>query len=129
VVRAVTGHVLPQPGLFSLAAGARLRGYEIHTGRTPPQRPLVAIDVDGGTLEDGASSEDGWVAGTHVHGLLDDDAVRRPLLQAVAARRGRTWSPGPPLPGVDAELDRLADAVLAALDMNALRRIVDEGVP
>jgi hypothetical protein len=30
---------------------------------------------------------------------------------------------------VEAELDRLADAVSAALDMNLLHRIVAEGVP
>ncbi len=129
VVRAVSGRVLPQPGLFSLASGAPLHGYEIHTGRTAPHRPVVALDAGGSTWDDGSSSDDGWVAGTHVHGLLDDTAVRRPMLQAVAERRGRAWSPGPPVPGVDAELDRLADAVSAALDMNALRRIVEEGVP
>jgi adenosylcobyric acid synthase len=128
VVRPVTGRVLERPGLLALAAGAPLRGYEIHTGRTPPQSPALALRSGDDAWEDGATSDDGWVVGTHVHGLLDDAAVRRPLLQAVAARRGRVWSPGPPVPGVDAELDRLADAVSAALDMNVLRRIVAEGV-
>jgi len=124
-VRPVRGEVLPRPGIFALAAGAEVRGYEIHAGRTDPVAAPLLLD---GAREDGATSEDGWVAGTHVHGLLDTAAVRRPLLQAVAARRGRTWSPGPPVPGVDEELDRLADAVAAALDMNALRRIIAEGV-
>jgi adenosylcobyric acid synthase len=87
------------------------------------------LHSDGEQWEDGATSDDGWVVGTHVHGLLDDAAVRRPLLAAVAARRGHAWVPGPPVPGVEAELDRLAGAVAAALDMNLLRRIVEEGVP
>ena len=125
VVRQVRGRVLPRPGLFALAQGAEVQGYEIHAGRTAPVAAPLVLD---GEREDGATSDDGWVAGTHVHGLLDDAAVRRALLRAVAARRGRAWTPGPPVPGVDAELDRLADAVAAALDMNALRRIVAEGV-
>jgi len=128
VVRPVTGTVLACPGLLARAEGAALRGYEIHTGRTEPSAPPLALQSEGDRWEDGATSEDGWVVGTHVHGLLDSEAVRRPLLAAVAARRGRTWIPGPPVPGVEAELDRLADAVSAALDMNLLRRIVDEGV-
>jgi adenosylcobyric acid synthase len=129
VVRPVTGRVLERPGLLALAAGAALRGYEIHAGRTAPHAPALSLQSDGEQWEDGATSDDGWVVGTHVHGLLDDAAVRRPLLAAVAARRGRAWVPGPPIPGVDAELDRLADAVSAALDMNLLHRIVEEGVP
>jgi adenosylcobyric acid synthase len=129
VVRPVTGEVLQRPGLLAGAAGASLRGYEIHAGRTAPCLPALALCGGGERWEDGATSEDGWVVGTHVHGLLDDAAVRRPLLAAVAARRGRPWSPGPPVPGVEAELDRLGDAVSAALDMNLLRRIIEDGVP
>jgi len=125
VVRRVQGRVLPRPGLFALAAGAQASGYEIHAGTTVPVAAPLLLDGD---HEDGATSEDGWVAGTHLHGLLDEPAVRRQLLRAVAERRGREWSPGPPVPGPDAELDRLADAVAAALDMNALRRIIAEGV-
>jgi adenosylcobyric acid synthase len=129
VVRPVTGRVLPGPGLLALATGAEVRGYEIHAGRTSGDVAVLSLRAGDAHWEDGAVSEDGWVVGTHVHGLLDAEAVRRPLLAAVAARRGRTWTPGPPVPGVDAELDRLADAVSAALDMDLLRRIVAEGVP
>jgi adenosylcobyric acid synthase len=89
----------------------------------------VSLQSGDASWDDGATSDDGWVVGTHVHGLLDEAEVRRPLLAAVAERRGRSWQPGPPVPGVEAELDRLADAVSAALDMNLLRRIVADGVP
>jgi adenosylcobyric acid synthase len=128
-VRAVSGRVLPRPGLFAAAHAAAVQGYEIHAGRTAPHRAPLSLRADDHSWEDGATSDDGWVAGTHLHGLLDSDAVRRAMLQTVAERRGRRWSPGPPVPGVDAELDRLADAVAAACDMNLLHRIVAEGVP
>jgi adenosylcobyric acid synthase len=129
VVRLSSGRVLPRPGLFALAAGAGVQGYEIHAGRTEPVRGPLRLGWNGDAHDDGATSEDGWVAGTHLHGLLEAEAVRRPLLQAVARRRGRDWTPGPPIRSVDEELDRLADAVEAAIDMNLLRRIVAEGVP
>jgi adenosylcobyric acid synthase len=128
VVRPVTGRILPRSGLLALATNAEVRGYEIHAGRTAPISPAVALQSGAEHWDDGATSDDGWVVGTHVHGLLDAEAVRRPMLAAVAARRGRSWTPGPSVPGIDAELDRLADAVSAALDMNLLRRIVAEGV-
>jgi adenosylcobyric acid synthase len=128
VVREAHGRVLPRPGLLALAGGADVRGYEIHAGRTEPVRPPLLLGSGDAAYEDGATSEDGWVVGTHLHGLLDAAPLRRSLLRAVAARRGRSWTPGPPVPDVDEELDRLADAVAAALDMNALRRIVAEGV-
>ncbi len=126
VVRQVGGRVLPRAGLLAMVAGAAVRGYEIHAGRTEPVDAPLLLDGD---REDGATSRDGWVAGTHVHGLLDGAALRRGLLAAVAARRGRPWTPGAPVPGPDEELDRLADAVAAALDMNLLHRIIAEGVP
>jgi len=130
VVRQVRGSVQLRPGLLALAAGAAVQGYEIHAGRTGTCRaPLLVADGGGAEHEDGATSEDGWVVGTHVHGLLDLPELRRPLLQAVAERRRRDWQPGPPVPGPDEELDRLADAVSAALDMNTLHRIVAEGAP
>jgi adenosylcobyric acid synthase len=129
-VRQVEGVVLPQPGLFAPARGARVEGYEIHTGHTAAHRPPLRLSPRDGSpdVDDGAVSDDGWIAGTHLHGLLDAAEVRRPLLQAVAARRGRAWSPGPPVASVSDELDRLADTVAAAIDLPLLHRIVAEGV-
>ncbi|MDB5067063.1 MAG: cbiP [Chloroflexi bacterium] len=126
VVRRVAGEVRPLPGLLEGAAGLPVRGYEIHAGRTPPRRPPLRLwpEAGGGAWEDGATSPDGWVVGTHLHGLLDEPGLRRALLAAVARRRGRRWRPGPPTPGPEAELDRLADAVGAALDMTRLDAII-----
>ena len=124
-VRRVAGEVLPVPGLLAGATGAPLRGYEIHTGVTPPAgRAPLRLRAGDRAWDDGATSDDGWVVGTHVHGLLDEVRVRRPLLRAVAARRGRRWRPGPPVPGPEAELDRLAAAVAASVDVDRLLALV-----
>lgn len=103
-------------GRFAFAP-ARLAGYEIHLGRTEGRAlasPLVHLD-DGHA--DGAMSEDGQVAGTYVHGLLDHPealsailswaGVTEPATQDIAQRR-------------EADLNRLADAVEAHLDLERL---------
>src|SRR5205807_1943573 len=90
VVRRVQGTVLAGPGLLTAAAGAAVAGYEIHSGRTPPLAPPLRLDAGNGTTwEDGARDPEGWVVGTHVHGLLESDQLRRGMLRAIAARRRR----------------------------------------
>src|SRR5258708_33237633 len=129
VVRRVHGGVGRLPGLLEGASGLAARGYESHTGRTPARRPPLRLwpEAGGAAWDDGSSSPDGWVVGTHLHGLLEEERLRRALLGAVARRRGRRWRPGPPRPGPEAQLDLLADAVSAALDMARIGAIIDAG--
>jgi len=59
--------------------GAAIEGYEIHLGRSKGAdcaRPL--LDIEG--RADGASSADGRVQGTYVHGLFTGDAFRKAWL-------------------------------------------------
>ena len=98
-------------------ASARVGGYEIHLGVTRGEaltRPLVHLD-DG--RSDGAVSEDGLVAGTYVHGLMD---------QAEALSAILAWAGVPDAVAEDigarreADLNRLADAVERHLDLERL---------
>ncbi|MDV7396112.1 hypothetical protein RZS08_32265, partial [Arthrospira platensis SPKY1] len=98
-------------------APARVGGYEIHLGVTRGEaltRPLVHLD-DG--RSDGAVSEDGLVAGTYVHGLMDQ-------AEALSAILG--WAGVPDAVAEDigarreADLNRLADAVERHLDLERL---------
>ncbi|MER3421578.1 MAG: cobyric acid synthase CobQ, partial [Chloroflexota bacterium] len=63
-----------------------VRGYEIHMGRTRGQadsapfrvhtrsgRPCVDVD--------GCVSAEGWIAGTYLHGLFENDALRVQMLR------------------------------------------------
>lgn len=108
-LRQVTGRLVFAP--------ARLSGYEIHLGTTSGSataRPLVHLD-DGRV--DGAMSEDGQIAGSYVHGLLDHPealsailrwaGVSDPLEQDLGQRR-------------QADLDRLADTITEHLDLERL---------
>jgi adenosylcobyric acid synthase len=60
----------------SLGDGKPFHGYEMHMGRTdgPDTARAVVAFADG--RRDGATSADGLVTGTYVHGLFADDAQR-----------------------------------------------------
>jgi adenosylcobyric acid synthase len=67
-----------------VASGEPITGYEIHLGRTEGPdcaRPLA--DIEG--HPDGATSPNGRVAGTYVHGLFAADGFRRAFLAGLGA--------------------------------------------
>lgn len=101
------------------AGGAPMAGYEIHMGITTGSaldRPAVHLD-DG--RPEGAVSEDDRILGTYCHGLFDAPEALTALL---------AWAGAKDIAPVDfaarreADLDRLADALEAALDRDFLSR-------
>ncbi|MFI0848360.1 cobyric acid synthase [Mesorhizobium sp. IMUNJ 23232] len=91
----------------SLAFDAPLSGYEIHLGRTfGPDclRPSTVIDG----VEDGATSADGKVFGTYMHGLFSADLFRDRFLESLGVKGG----------GIDyrAEVERALDEIAARLE-------------
>ena len=100
---------------------ARAAGYEIHMGVSSGpalRQPLLHLD-DGAT--DGALSPDGQVAGTYVHGVLDQPEA----LHAVLA-----WAGAGETEVVDlaarrqSDLNRLADVIETELDLQRVARAV-----
>jgi adenosylcobyric acid synthase len=101
-----------------------LHGYEIHHGR------LTRCGDDDWL---GVGIRRGAVYGTHWHGLLDNDAVRRQWLTEAAVAAGR--------PGFvvaddvdvaarrDAQLDLMADLLTAHLDVDAVMGLLEHGAP
>lgn len=119
-------------GLFGdfLAAG-KITGYEIHMGRTDflatvqhpfriTRRSLKSADAWEGVIRD-----DGLVMGTYIHGVFDNDGLRRGILNQLRKRKG--WD-ALSVSGFstrrqkEASFDKLADVVRQGLDM---RRIYD----
>jgi adenosylcobyric acid synthase len=86
-----------------------LDGYEIHLGRTSGPdcaRPFALIDG----VKDGATSPDGRVFGTYLHGLFGSADFRKALLSEFGVAGG----------GFDheAEVERALEAIAAHLEMH-----------
>jgi adenosylcobyric acid synthase len=98
------------------AEGIPFTGYEMHMGRTEgPDRARPFAQLEPGGAE-GATSPDGRVTGTYVHGLFADDRQRSAWLTRLG---------GPPSElayeaGVEAALDALARHLEAHLDLDHL---------
>ena len=107
-------------GTLALPGAPAFTGYEIHMGVTRGaalRNP--AAQVDG--RPEGALSDDGQILATYCHGLFDCPAALAALL---------AWAGAEEVEAVDfgarreADIDRLADAVDAALDWSALRAFI-----
>ena len=117
--------VLDAPGWLSTLEGAAIRGYEIHMGRTSTASPWVAITQRSGQqvrVRDGSTSGDGRIWGCYLHGLFENERLRRAWLSALG------WQPDRHLMPVrnryEAAFERLADVVEDALDMDRLSTIM-----
>ncbi len=119
VVRRVTG--------TSLVNNKRVSGYEIHMGRTRILRkegvPFLRIHEPGKrrVWEDGWSLNEGHIAGTYVHGILDSSGFRGDFLNRI--RRAKGLKERPPRSGRQGrfhQYDRLADHFEAHCNVDAI---------
>ncbi len=118
-------------GVFSALSEKAFEGYEIHMGETEAETPIARItdSVSGETKRDGCRS--GNVCGCYVHGVFDGDAVAGALVRALAEQKGVD----PALLGKvsgeahkQRQYDLLADTIRNHMDMDAVYRILREGV-
>jgi len=123
--------VLGGPGWLSLLAGQCVEGYEIHAGHTTGSVAWLQIEQRDGkpaTVPDGAVAGDGRVWGCYLHGLFANEQFRRAWLAGLTAggRPAAHHVRQRYAPTIESELDRLADTVAAALNMERLEQIVWE---
>ncbi|MEM1086459.1 MAG: cobyric acid synthase [Pseudomonadota bacterium] len=107
-VAPVTGHCT--------TSGEPISGYEIHMGETrgPDTRRPFAIVED---TSDGATSADGLVQGTYLHGAFTSDEFRRSWLMRMGATTDQNLNYGAE---IERALDALADGFEAAVNADAL---------
>ena len=104
----VTGVYLP--------SGEKIRGYEMHMGRTSgPDCARPLLDMAG--PQDGAQSTGGRVMGCYLHGLFPENRFRAAFLSEFQTRDAglRDYDAG-----VEQALNQLADHLEQHLDLDAL---------
>jgi len=107
-----------------------ISAYEIHMGnveRIAGSSALFRIVSRNGAAADtldGAINRDGSVAGTMLHGIFENDALRAAFLGALRRRKGlAAHGETRPVASREAEYDRLASAVADSVDLPMLRKI------
>lgn len=97
------------------ASGLQVEGYEIHIGRTSgadSARPFAMLEG----RPEGATSADGRVTGSYLHGMFADDAFRAAFVRGLGAQAsGLAYAAG-----VETVLDDLADHLERHLDVAAM---------
>jgi adenosylcobyric acid synthase len=99
------------------ATGTAVEGYEIHLGRSDgpdTARPMLTLDG----RPDGATSADGRVQGTYVHGLFTGDAFRKAWLAGLGIASTLAYEAR-----IENALDALADHLEENLDIDGLLKI------
>lgn len=116
------------------AEDERISGYEIHMGRTENHEEQYfahIISANGRTIarDDGAVSFDRKVIGTYLHGVFDNSAWRRNLLNQV-----RTAKELAPIEEIampyheykNQQYDKLADLIRENVDLDKIYQIMDQ---
>jgi cobyric acid synthase CobQ/histidinol-phosphate aminotransferase len=106
-----------------IPSGCKIRGYEIHHGISRLNEGKVIIESTEGLL--GASSTDGKVWGTYLHGIFDTDTFRHWFIDNFRKEKGLPVSDIPPLIyDIDASLDRLAAVLRENMDISKIKSII-----
>ncbi|HEX8948768.1 MAG TPA: hypothetical protein VF790_07400, partial [Dissulfurispiraceae bacterium] len=110
------------------AAGYGLmKGYEIHMGESEGDIGLFRLkrlSPGGGTVLDGSKNKNCW--GTYIHGVFENDKLRRSLINSIRTRKGlpEARSSYRYSEAKEKAIDKLAAVVKDNLDMAFIRKAV-----
>lgn len=110
--------------LASEFEGAKLDGYEIHTGKTTVHGDAFCMLENG--QPDGCVN--GNVFGTYLHGLFDTGSLVQKLAEYLCARKGISCEQAAPVSHEayqEQQFNLLADGVRHALDMKAIYALME----
>lgn len=127
-------------GIFSGLAGVELEGYEIHMGQTTLLAESSAAQVQGLThitelSGKGCGKTVGMCRdncyGSYIHGIFDREDVVKTIVSALYRSKGLD---GSQISGLDVaaykqqQYDLLAEGMRANMDMDAVYRILEQGI-
>jgi adenosylcobyric acid synthase len=104
-----------------LASGEQIEGYEIHLGSSQGAdcaRPFARID----NHDDGATSADGLVSGTYIHGCFVSDRFRSHYLKILGAESSNLAFETL----IEKTLDELAAHIEQHLDLDQVLELAGE---
>lgn len=117
------GRVQEIEGFYSCWSGLDFKGYEIHMGQSDLGKEVQSLHTNSSQSQ-GACLEN--VAGTYVHGFLDQEEIIQKLVEALLEKKH--------LKGEETafnyedykeeQFDKLADALEKALDMEKLEEMI-----
>ncbi|NLI92683.1 MAG: cobyric acid synthase [Peptococcaceae bacterium] len=121
-------------GVLAKLTDVSFCGYEIHMGVTDTgtAEPLTRIETVAGQ---GSAKADGCiegnVLGSYIHGIFDEGAVASIIAECLLQRKGLDIVGIKPISfkeHKEQQYDLLADSIRRSVDMNAVYRIIEEGV-
>lgn len=123
---------------FDNISNCKIKGYEIHMGKTKLYEgatSLINIEKRKGLNyydeDDGAINKDGTVFGTYLHGIFDNTEFTRKLLNKIRIKQGKVELNGD-IPDYatykEDQYDRLAHIVRENIDINAIYKIMEDGL-
>ena len=119
-------------GMFKSQESIRVRGYEIHMGRTQlgeKTKPFIEITSKLGektTQMDGAVDDKNQVFGTYIHGIFDDVSFTKTFIDSFMAKKGYSYE-GATITLEEFKEDqynKLAKVVKDNLNMEEIHRIM-----
>jgi len=131
----VEAEVIGSGPFFDEVKGQKVRGYEIHMGRSvigegvEPAFRIYERSTKEVDVLDGAVRADGRVFGTYIHGIFDNDGFRRHVINLIREKKG--WGPLEDNEALtvfeqrEKDFNKLADVVRNSLDMDRLYSIMN----
>jgi adenosylcobyric acid synthase len=125
--RQVSGSFGDLKGPLAPLSGARVKGYEIHMGRTKAGEGANAL-LSLGSAQDGLAC--GNVLGSYVHGIFDSEEAVRALVYALCEIKGIPFAfeSRDEKAYKEQQYDLLANSFRQNADMDRIYRILEEGI-
>ena len=113
----VKKEVVAEGPIFNHIKGEEITGYEIHMGETKTDKTVFG--------DDGSIDEAGTIVGTYLHGLFENENVRRALMIYLTEKKGIEYR-SETVKTEEEAYQELADMVENCLDMQKIYEILDE---
>ncbi len=127
----VSGRFGALEGVLAGLSGKEFVGYEIHMGETVTGSPIAELTDTLTQNSRGDGCQQGSVYGCYVHGVFDRPEVAEALIRALAVRKGLSPDELGKVSGEEykqQQYDLLADTLRQHMDMNAVYKILEEGI-